>query len=97
MYEGRTYQLCVVPFDLNILNTALGQALKAILSVFVNNGDNISTDLHIYVNDLLMFSTSFYCYLFRLQILFRKIRISSLTLKLSKCEFFDRRSNFVVM
>jgi hypothetical protein len=59
VYEGRTYQFCVVPFGLNISNTAFGQALEAVLNVSVDCGENILTDLHIYVDDLLVSSISF--------------------------------------
>jgi len=87
VFEGRTYQFCVVPFGLNISNTAFGKALEAVLNVRVNDIDDNLDDLHIYVDDVLISSTSFEIHLLRLSTLFEKISVSGMTLKLSKYEF----------
>lgn len=95
VFEGRTYQFCVVPFGLNISNTAFGKALEAVLNIRVNDPDDNLDDLHIYVDDVLISSTSFDEHLIRLAILFKKISLSGMTLKLSKCEFLRQKIKFL--
>lgn len=95
VYDGRTYQFCVVPFGLNISNTAFGLALEAVLNVSVEGNDDISKDLHVYVDDLLVSSTSFEEHLSRLRLIFYKIRLSGMTLKLKKCEFLRQKIKFL--
>jgi len=57
-YDGRTYRFCVVPFGLNISNVAFGLALEAVLNVPVDNIYDQLRDLHIYVDELLISSTT---------------------------------------
>lgn len=95
VFEGRTYQFCVVPFGLNISNTAFGKALEAVLQIKVHETDDNLDDLHIYVDDVLISSTSFDEHLVRLSILFEKISMSGMTLKLSKCEFLRQKIKFL--
>lgn len=95
VFEGRTYQFCVVPFGLNISNTAFGKALEAVLNIRINGTDDNLDDLHIYVDDVLISSTSFDEHLVRLATLFEKISMSGMTLKLSKCEFLRQRIKFL--
>lgn len=95
VFEGRTYQFCVVPFGLNISNTAFGKALEAVLNIRVNDTDDNLDDLHIYVDDVLISSTSFDEHLARLDILFQKISMAGMTLKLSKCEFLRHKIKFL--
>lgn len=95
IFEGRTYQFCVVPFGLNISNTAFGKALEAVLQLPVGDHDDQMNDLHIYVDDLMISSISFEDHIQRLNILLQKIRRSGMTLKLSKCEFLRQRIKFL--
>ena len=95
VFEGRTYQFCVVPFGLNISNTAFGFALEALLSLQTNGEEDGLEDLHIYVDEVLVSSTSLEDHILRLRLLFNKIRISGMTLKLSKCEFLRQRIKFL--
>jgi hypothetical protein len=81
LFEGWTYQFCAVPFGLNISNTAFGKALKTILKIRVNDTDNNLDDLQIYVDDVLISSTSFDEHLVHLATLFKKISLSGTTLK----------------
>lgn len=94
-YDGRTYQFCVVPFGLNISNTAFGLALEAVLNIRVNDMDDQLSDLHIYVDDLLISSTNFSEHLAGLTMMFQKIKMSGMTLKLSKCEFLRQEIKFL--
>lgn len=70
VYAGRTYQFCVVPFGLNISNTAFGKALKTVLKVHVEDDDDNLEDIHVYVDDLLVLSRSFDEHLHRIRVLF---------------------------
>lgn len=89
IYGGRTYQFCVVPFGLNISNTAFQQALEVVLSHQSEDCDDEAlVDLHVYVDDVLVSSTSFEDHLHRLKVLLHKIWVSGMTLKFSKCIFF---------
>jgi len=96
VYDGRTYQFCVVPFGLNISNTAFQQALESVLSNQIEAGvDDVLDDLHIYVDDVLVSSTSFDNQLCRLRLLFKKIAVSEMTLKFGKCKFFRDEIKFL--
>ncbi|CAI6372039.1 unnamed protein product [Macrosiphum euphorbiae] len=96
VYDGRTYQFCVVPFGLNISNTAFQQALESVLSNQTEvDVDEALDDLHIYVDDVLVSSTSFNDHLCRLRLLFKKIAVSGMTLKFSKCKFFRDKTKFL--
>ncbi|CAI6352393.1 unnamed protein product [Macrosiphum euphorbiae] len=91
VYYGRKYQFTVGPFGLNISNTASGYALESVLNVSLLDCEDKMNDLmmnvYIYIYDLLVSSSSFDEHLQRLRILFGKIDISGMTLKLTKCEF----------
>lgn len=96
VYDGRTYQFCVVPFGLNISNTAFQQALESVLSNPVENyNEDGLGDLHIYVDDVLVSSTTFEDHLRRLRLLFKKIAVSGMSLKLSKCKFLRDKIKFL--
>lgn len=98
VHESRTYQFCVIPFSINISNIAFDQALESLLNVPVENDENYMRNyLHIllYVDNLLVFSTSFVEHIYRLKNLFQKIRQSGMTIQLSKCEFFKHRIKFL--
>lgn len=96
VYNGRTYQFCVVPFGLNISNTAFGLALEAVLNVKVDEEDDIDLDdLHMYVDDLMISTTSFDDHIHRLRVLFQKIKLSGMTLKFGKCEFICTQIKFL--
>lgn len=96
VYNGRTYQFCVVPFGLNISNTAFQQALESVLAQNVGSCEDTGLDdLHIYVDDLLISTISFSDHINRLRLLFQKILKSGMTLKLHKCEFFKQRIKFL--
>jgi len=84
-----------VPFGLNISNTAFGHALEAVLNVSLPDFEHKMNDLHIYVDDLLVSSTSFNEHLQRLRILFQKIAVSDMTLELTKCEFVKQQIKFL--
>lgn len=58
VFEDRTYKCCVVPFGLNISNTAFGIALEAVLCLQSKEGEDGLEDLHIYVDDVLVSSFS---------------------------------------
>jgi hypothetical protein len=96
VYDGRTYQFCVVPFGLNISNTAFQQALESVLSNPVENykEDGLG-DLHIYVDDVLVSSTTFEDHIRRLRLLFKKIDVSGMSLKFSKCKFLRYKIKFL--
>jgi hypothetical protein len=86
--DCRTYQFRVVPFGLNISNTAFQQALESVLSNLVE--DYIEEgfgDLHIYVDDVLVSSKTFDEHIRRFRLLFKKIAVSGMSLKCSKCKF----------
>lgn len=96
VYDGRTYQFRVVPFGLNVSNTVFQQALEAMLANPCDaQEDQILNDLHIYVDDLLVSSSSFDDHLCRLSLLFKKISVSGMTLKFSKCAFFRNEIKFL--
>lgn len=95
VYNGRTYQFCVVPFGLNIANTAFSQALETVLKTPINGDDNFFEDLHVYVDDVLVSTSNFTDHLSRLRNLFQKILISGMTLKLSKCKFLRNKIKFL--
>lgn len=96
VYNGKTYHFCVVPFGLNISNTAFGHALESVLNIQVSEEqDDQMKDLHIYVDDLLISTTTFPKHLLQLRILFTKIRMSGMTLKLAKCEFLRQKIKFL--
>lgn len=59
LYNGRTYQFCVVPLGLNISNTAFGLGLEAVLDVQISEREDKMVNLRINVDDLLVSSTSF--------------------------------------
>lgn len=95
-YNGRNYQFQVVPFGLNISNTAFQQALEAVLNYPMGASNNsYHEDLHVYVDDVLVSSTSFNEHLIRLRRLFEQISISGMNLKLAKCEFIRQRIHFL--
>lgn len=72
VYDVRTYQFCVVPFGLNISNIAFGQALEAALKVQIPEYDDDLNDLHIYVDDVLVSSTTFNEHIKKLRHLLQK-------------------------
>lgn len=93
VYNGRTYQFCVVPFGLNISNTAFGLALEALLKI--EGDDHLSQNLQVYVDDLLVSSVSFKEHILCLRSLFKKIQLSGMTLKLAKCKFLRHTIKFL--
>lgn len=95
VYNGRTYHFCVVPFGLNISNTAFGHALEAVLNIYLHGSLNDANDLHVYVDDLLISSKSFPEHLQQLRHIFHKILLSGMTLKLPKCEFIRQNIKFL--
>jgi len=95
VYNGRTYQFCVVPFGLNISNTAFGQGLETILLQDIHEEDDEDSGLHIYVDDMMVSSTTFSGHLKRLRHIFCKISKSGMTLKFSKCEFIRQSMKFL--
>lgn len=94
LYDGRSYQFCVVPFGLNISNAAFGKCLEAVL----NNSTvpcPFPNDIHTYVDDILVSSHSFKNHLINLEWIFQKISSSGLTLKFKKCHFFKTQIKFL--
>jgi len=55
----------------------------------------MSTDIHVYVDDVLVSTTSFQEHINRLEILFQQISTSNMTLKFSKCHFFKDTIKFL--
>lgn len=94
VYNGRTYQFCVVPFGLNISNTAFGQGLENKLLQKNYEEDDEESGLHIYVDDMMVSSTNF-SHIKRLRHIFCKISKSGMTLKFSKCEFIRQNIKFL--
>lgn len=94
LYDGRSYQFCVVPFGLNISNAAFGKGLEAAL-----NDSTVPcpfpNDIHTYVDDILVSSQSFQNHLISLDWIFQKISLSGLTLKFKKCHFFKAQIKFL--
>lgn len=94
LYDGRSYQFCVVPFGLNVSNAAFGKGLE---STF----ENCSTvcpfpnDLHVYVDDLLIASKSNADHFTLLRWIFKKVSDAGLTLKYNKCFFHRSRIKFL--
>lgn len=97
LYEGRSYQFCVVPFGLNISNAAFGKGLEVALSS--TTPDLISSilpeDIHIYVDDILIASETFEQHMNSLQWVFERISLAKLTLKFKKCHFMQKQIKFL--
>lgn len=96
LYNGRTYQFRVVPFGLNISNTAFQQALEAALANPTEEPDeDVVSNLHIYVDDVLVSARTFDEHLHCLKILFEKILVSGMSFKFEKCKFFQTSIKFL--
>lgn len=69
LYDGRSYQFCVVPFGLNISNAAFGKGLEMTFSnSSISELDVLfPKDIHIYVDDILISSQTFDQHLNNLQ------------------------------
>lgn len=65
------------------------------LNITIEGRDRKLDDLHIYVDDLLVSSSNFESHVARLRLLFHKIRLSGMTLKLSKCKFLRQEIKFL--
>ncbi|CAI6377233.1 unnamed protein product [Macrosiphum euphorbiae] len=90
LYDGRSYQFCVVPFGLNISNAAFGKGLEAALnnySIPCMSPD----DIHTYVDDILVSSPSFESHFDTLGWIFHKISQAGLTLKIKKCHLIKQQ------
>ncbi|VVC38660.1 Reverse transcriptase domain, partial [Cinara cedri] len=94
LYDGRSYQFCVVPFGLNISNAAFGKGLEAALNNFTVPCP-FPNDIHTYVDDILISSQSFQNQLISLEWIFQKISLSNLTLKFKKCHFLKAQIKFL--
>lgn len=83
----------MVPLGLNISNTAFGKGLEAAL-----NNDSIPcpapNDIHTYVDDIIISSSSFESQILTLEWIFQKISQVGLTLKLKKCRFNKQEIKF---
>lgn len=94
LYNGRSYQFCVVPFGLNISNAAFSKGLEAAL----NNSCSpcpFPDDIHTYVDDILISSSTYESHLATLEWVFQKISIAGLTLKFKKCHFNTQQVKFL--
>lgn len=94
LYDGRSYQFCVVPFGLNISNAAFGKGLETALSNY-SIPCTSPNDIHTYVDDILVSSPSFESHLDTLEWIFHKISQSGLTLKFKKCHFIKQQIKFL--
>lgn len=94
LYDGRSYQFCVVPFGLNISNAAFGKGLEAALNNYSIPCPS-PDDIHTYVDDILLSSSSFDHHIIILEWIFHKIAKAGLTLKLKKCYFNKQRIKFL--
>jgi len=86
LYDGRSYQFCVVPFGLNISNAAFGKGLEVALNNYSVPCPS-PNDIHTYVDDILISSPSFNDHINTLKWIFNKISQGGLTLKLKKMSF----------
>lgn len=94
LYEGRSYQFCVVPFGLNISNAAFGKGLEAAFNNYPIPCPS-PNDVHTYVDDMLLSSLSFESHLNTLAWIFHKISLAGLTLKFKKCNFNKQQIKFL--
>jgi len=94
LYDGRSYQFCVVPFGLNISNAAFGKGLEAALNNYTSPCPS-PNDIHTYVDDILVSSPSFETHLETLEWIFHKISLAGLTLKFKKCHFHKKQIKFL--
>lgn len=94
LYDGRSYQFCVVPFGLNISNAAFGKGLEAALNNYSQQCP-FPNDIHTYVDDILLSSSSFENHIITLEWIFHKISLAGLTLKLTKCHFNKQQIKFL--
>jgi len=98
LYDGRSYQFCVVPFGLNVSNAAFGKRLEMALSPMAPKyiSSVLPKDIHIYyVDDILIASQTFIEHIRNIQWVFDKILNANLTLKYSKCHFAKPRIKFL--
>lgn len=99
LYDGRSYQFRVVPFGLNVSNAAFGRGLEVAFSSSDSklNNNNIvcPQDVHIYVDDILIASTTFEEHLQSLKWVFEKIQYVGMTLKFKKCIFLKNNIKFL--
>lgn len=94
LYDGRSYQFCVVPFGLNISNAAFGKGLEAALNNYSIPCPS-PNDIHTYVDDILLSSPSFEDHINTLEWIFHKIAQAGLTLKFKKCHFNKKEIKFL--
>jgi len=94
LYDGRSYQFCVVPFGLNISNSAFGKGLEAALNNYSTPCPH-PNDIHTYVDDILISSSSFENHINTLEWIFHKVTQAGLTLKFKKCCFYKQQIKFL--
>lgn len=81
LYNGRCYQYCVVPFG---LNSSVAEFIRALDYVL---GQEVVSELTIYVDDILVSNQSWEDHLKLLKKVCEKLRRGGMTLKLEKCKF----------
>lgn len=94
LHDGRSYQFRVVPFGLNISNAAFGKGLEAVFNNY-SFPCPYPNDIHTYVDDVLISSSSFQSHITTLDWVFQKIAQAGLTIKLKKCHFNKQQIKFL--
>lgn len=94
LYDGCSYQFCVVSFGLNISNAAFGKGLEVAFNAYSVPCPS-PNDIHTSVDDILISSPSFNYHITTLKWIFNKISQAGLTLKLKKCHFNKQQIKFL--
>lgn len=88
-YENQVYQFKVLPFGLSTSVASFSRALSFVLGPYFDSFTNI------YVDDLLVTSTTFDDHLRHLDLLFTRLAEAGFTLRLNKCSFFQQELKFL--
>lgn len=89
MVGNRTYQWCVLPFG---VSTAVSSFTRAMDTIF---GEAFAGFMLSYIDDLFIMSESLAEHLEHLEKIFCRLQEAGLTVKLSKCQFFQQEINFL--
>lgn len=81
IYEGETYVFIRLPFG---LKTSMASLIRFLNYIF---GQEYKDFLHVYVDDIYVFSSNIDSHLDHLRKIFEKFRKEGITLKLRKCQF----------
>lgn len=88
-FHGKTYCFCTLPFG---LSTSVSTFSRCLSSIF---GSEFDSFLVIYVDDLLIMSTSFEEHMHHIEKVFNRLKEAGFTLRLKKCSFFREEMPFL--